>query len=110
MRRIAAIAFLALALPLAAQDRPKLEPLPEPPPPAPGFNFDAATDQPVTIQKNKKQSIEETTSPAGKKKIRVTNPDGSSYEMHEDRGDESAAGKPPLDTGLRVPLWTIYSF
>jgi hypothetical protein len=111
MRRLAFAMLLALALPLAAQDKPKLEPLPEPPPPQPGFNFDAAADQPqVTISRGGKQTIEEITTPAGKKIVRVTQPDGSGYELREDIGDGSAAGNAQFDTGLRVPLWTIYSF
>lgn len=110
MRRFAAILLFAASLPLAAQERPRLEPVPEPPPPAPGFNFDAAVDEPrVVIRKGDSQQIEERTTATGKKSITVTSPSGTTYELREDIGDSSGS-RLPGDTGLRVPLWQIYSF
>jgi hypothetical protein len=110
MRRLVFALLCAIALPLAAQDKPKLEPLPEPPPPQPGFNFDAAADQPQVTIGGGKQKIEESTTADGRKIIRVTNPDGSGYELRESIGDGNAAGNAQFDSGLRVPMWTIFSF
>lgn len=111
MRHFLAIVLFAAALPLCAQERPKFEPVPAPPP-APGFNFDSAVDVPtVNIRRGEVQQVEERDSAVdGKKTVTVTSPAGTVYELREDLGDGAATRSQPTDSGLRVPLWPIYSF
>jgi hypothetical protein len=111
MRHFLAVALLAAALPLCAQERLKFEPAPAPPP-EPGFNFDSTVDAPtVNIRRGETQQVEERASSLdGKKAVTVTSPAGTTYELREDLGDGAPTGSRPLDSGLRVPLWQIYQF
>jgi Protein of unknown function (DUF2782) len=106
----ASFAFLlALALPVAAQQPPKLEPLPEPPPPPPGADSEQPGEEGVQIQPNGNEQTEETVV-NGQRVVRVTRPGGNVYYIIEDRGDGPGARNESLDIGLRVPAWVIRQF
>jgi Protein of unknown function (DUF2782) len=107
LRRILAVPLLALALPLAAQQAPKLEPLPEPPPPPPGA-AERPDEAPVRIESKQDQVEEQLVD--GRHVVRVTTPSGQEYWLVEDLGDGPGVKNESLDHGVRVPLWVIKRF
>jgi hypothetical protein len=112
LRRIVAVILLGAALPLAAQQPPKLEPLPPPPPPPPGVNdSEQPGEQPIEIKPGENQRIEETVI-NGQRVARVTSPRGTVYYLIQNRGDgpNMGARNESLDPGVRVPLWVIREF
>jgi len=110
MRRLLASALLGIALPLAAQQLPKLEPLPEPPPPPPGFALDPALEPQVTITKHGEDQVEEYRVNGKLYAVKVTPPHGVPYWLVDGTGDGAMMRRDPLDTGMRVPQWVIHSF
>jgi hypothetical protein len=106
LRRILAPVLLAVALPLAAQQPPKLEPLPEIPPP-PGA-ADQPEEPPVRIGSGQDQVEEKLID--GRRVVRVTTPAGQEYWLVEDLGDGPGLKNESLDHGVRVPLWVIKRF
>jgi hypothetical protein len=110
MRRLLALALLGIALPLAAQQLPKLEPLPEPPPPPPGLALDPALEPQVTITRRGEDQVEEFRANGKLYAVKVTPPHGVPYWLVDTTGDGSMIRRESLDTGLRVPLWVIHSF
>ena len=109
LRRILAPALLAVALPLAAQQPPKLEPLPEPPPPPPGASADQPDEPTVRIQSGGGDQVEEQVID-GQRVVRVITPAGQEYYLIEDLGDGPGLRNESLDRGVRVPLWVIRRF
>ena len=109
LRRILAPALLAVALPLAAQQPPKLEPLPEPPPPPPGASADQPDEPTVRIQSGGGDQVEEQVID-GQRVVRVITPAGQEYYLIEDLGDGAGLRNESLDSGVRVPLWVIRRF
>ena len=110
MRRLLALGLLGIALPLAAQQPPKLEPLPEPPPPPPGLALDPALEPQVTITKRGEDTVEEFRVNGQLYAVRVTPPHGISYWLMDATGDGIMMRRDSLDSGLRVPQWVIHSF
>ena len=108
LRRILAPALLAVALPLAAQQPPKLEPLPEPPPP-PGVSAEQPDEAPVRIKPGRGDEVEEQVID-GRRVVRVVTPTGHEYYLIEDLGDGTGLRNESLDSGVRVPLWVIRRF
>ena len=106
-RQILVLALLAVSLPLAAQQPPKLEPLPEIPPPPPGV--EQPGEQPVRIQPGGGDQVEERLID-GRRVARVTTPAGQEYYLIEDLGDGPGLRNESLDRGVRVPLWVIRRF
>ena len=110
MRRLLALALLGFALPLAAQQLPKLEPLPEPPPPPPGLALDPALEPQVTITKRGEDQVEEFRVNGKLYAVKVTPPHGVSYWLVDGTGDGTMMRRDSLDSGLRVPQWVVHSF
>ena len=110
MRRLLAPALLIIALPLAAQQMPKLEPLPEPPPPPPGLALDPALEPQVTITTRGEDKVEEFRVSGKLYAVRITPPHGLPYWLMDDTGTGSMIRRDSLDSGLRVPQWVIHSF
>jgi hypothetical protein len=110
MRRLLALAILGIALPLAAQQPPKLEPLPEPPPPPPGLALDPALEPQVTITTRGEDKVEEFRVNGQLYAVKVTPPHGVSYWLMDATGDGIMMRRDALDSGLRVPQWVIRSF
>ena len=110
MHRLLGIALLAIALPLAAQQPPKLEPLPEPPPPPPGLVPDPALEPQVTIIKRGESKVEEYRINGKLYAMKVTPPYGAPYFLVDETGNGTMSRRDSLDSGLRVPQWVIHSF
>jgi len=110
MRRLLALALLGIALPLAAQQLPKLEPLPEPPPPPPGLALDPALEPQVTITRRGEDTVEEFRVNGRLYAVKVTPPHGVPYWLMDATGDGALVRRDSLDSGLRVPQWVIHSF
>ncbi len=110
MRRLIGIALLGIALPLAAQQPPKLEPLPAPPPPPPGLAPDPALEPQVTITKRGENKVEEYRINGKLYAMKVTPPNGVPYFLIDETGSGVMSRQDSLDSGLRVPQWVIHSF
>jgi hypothetical protein len=110
MRRLLALGLLGIALPLAAQQPPNLEPVPEPPPPPPGLALDPALEPQVTISKRGEDKVEEYRVNGQLYAVRVTPPHGVSYWLMDDSGEGAMMRRDSVDSGLRVPQWVIRSF
>lgn len=108
MRRPLFIAALLVALPAAAQQAPKLEPLPEPPPP-PGM-IDSPTEPQVTITKRGADKVEEFRMNGRLYMLKVTPPNGPTYYLIDNRGDGSWTRESLDGSKLRVPQWVIGTF
>ena len=110
MRRLLALALIGIALPLSAQQLPKLEPLPEPPPAPPGFVPDPALEPQVTITTRGQDRVEEYRINGKLYAMKVTPPHGVPYFLMDVSGDGAMIRRDSLDSGLRVPQWVIRSF
>jgi len=110
MRRLYAIALLGIALPLAAQQPPRLEPVPEPPPPPPGLALDPALEPQVTITTRGEDKVEEFRINGKLYAVKVTPPHGVPYYLLDDTGNGVMSRRDAVDSGLRVPQWVIRSF
>src|SRR5262249_48605182 len=108
-RKIAIAMLLCAALPVAAQQPPKLEPLPPPPPPPPGVEDEQPGEPSVEIRPGEGEQVEETVA-NGQRVVRVTRPGGAVYYIVEDRGDGPGVRNGSLDIGLRVPAWVIRQY
>jgi len=109
MRRALLLLFwAAIAAPALAQDRPpKLEPLPEAPPP-PTIR-DGADDPRVVINRPQDgDKVEEVRENGRVVRMKVTPPNGTPYYLI-DTGNGNWQ-RDPTDTGLRVPMWQIWTF
>ncbi len=104
--------LLAAALPVAAQQAkpPVLQPVPEPPPPPPGFELDSAVEPQVTILKRGTDTVEEYRIGGKLYMIKVTPPHGKPYYMVDHRGDGTFVRQDNFDSGIRPPMWVIFSF
>jgi hypothetical protein len=104
MRRVLPLLLAAAAFSASAQDRPpKLEPLPEPPPPP--VIRDGADDPRVVIPAPGNE-VKETSRPDG---VTVTPPDAAPYHLIN-IGPGEWERRDVLDPGVRVPMWTIWTF
>lgn len=103
--------LFAVALPVAAQTPPKLEPLPEPPPP-PGLIDDAALEPQVTIKQRGADKIEEYRINGRLYMIKVTPPHGKPYYLVDRKGTGSFTQEEAVvgDKGIAVPMWVIQTF
>ena len=110
MRRLFALALLGIALPLAAQQPPKLEPLPEPPPPPPGLVPDPALEPQVTITTRGADKVEEYRVNGRLYAVKVTPLHGVPYFLLDEEGNGVMSRRDALDSGLRVPQWVIRTF
>jgi hypothetical protein len=110
MRRLLGIALLGIALPLAAQQPPKLEPLPAPPPPPPGLAPDPSLEPQVTITKRGEDKVEEYRVNGKLYAMKVTPPHGAPYFLVDESGNGVMSRRDSLDSGLRVPQWVIHTF
>jgi hypothetical protein len=82
-------------------------------PPPPAFNPDEQSpdaEPEVTIKKEENQTVEEYRSGGRLYMIKITPKHGKPYYLVDDRGDGKFARQESLDSGLRVPTWTIHRF
>ncbi len=110
MRRVLFLLLLgAAASTLAQQQRPpRLEPLPEAPPPP--LIRDGADDPRVTIKPQEGDKVEEVRDGGRVVMIKVTPPGGVPYYLLDLAGTGNWTRREALDTGNRVPMWTIRTF
>ncbi len=115
MRTILALTaalLLAAALPAAAQqDKPPvLQPVPAPPPPPPGYEPDPALEPQVTILKRGTDLVEEYRLGGKLYMIKVTPPHGKPYYLVDNIGDGKFVRQDNYDSGIRPPMWVIFTF
>ena len=106
MRRLIVLFAFAFAMPVSAQQPPKLEPLPEPPP-AVGLDAQALEERGVKIQPGERA---EEFIAAGKRVIRVTRPNGAVYYLIEQEGGANAPVGDAANTNFSVPQWLIFKW
>jgi len=107
MSRLAILVFALLASGALAQDDkpPQLEPLPEPPPSA----GDAADEPQVRIPVQEGDVVEEIRAGGEVVILKVTPKEGPPYFLVQ-TGKGEWTRRDSLDSGLRVPMWPIYTF
>jgi hypothetical protein len=88
---------------------PKLEPLPEVPPP-PEIAGDAELEPQVTITRKDGETVEEARIDGRLIWIKVTPRHGRPYFLVPDAGGQLFLRRDSLDSGLRVPLWLLFTF
>ena len=102
------LALTAFAQP--APPPPKLEPLPEPPPAPPEIAGDPELEAQVTIVRRENETIEEFRVNGRLTMVKVTPRHGRPYYLVADGASGSFVRRDSLDSGLRVPLWVLFSF
>ena len=95
-------AFAQPALPPAALP-PNLEPIPE------GAG-DAELEPQVTISRRNGQTFEEARVNGRLVWIKVTPAHGTSYYLIPDGNEYTFIRRDSLDSGLKVPLWVLFTF
>ena len=95
----------------SAPPPPKLEPLPEPPPPPspPAAQTDPELEPQVTIIHREEETIEEFRVKGRLTMIKVTPRHGRPYYLVAD-SEGAFWRRDSLDSGLRVPMWVLFSF
>jgi len=109
MRRLLFVAaFSVVAAGARAQQPPKLEPLPEPPPPP--LVQDGADEPRVRIAPQEGDRVEEMREGGRVVMLKVTPPGGVPYYLMDLTGNGVFTRRESLDSGIRVPMWTIKTF
>src|SRR5258706_5215139 len=109
MRRLLFLVLLAAGVSVLAQERPpKLEPLPEAPPPP--LIRDGADEPRVRIAPQEGDKVEEMRDGGRVVMLKVTPPNGVPYYLLDLVGNGTWTRRDSLDTGNRVPMWTIKTF
>jgi hypothetical protein len=109
---ILSAAVFAVALNATAQKMPpaNLEPLPEAPPPPPEIANDPELEPQITIIRRATETIEEYRVGGRLTMIKVTPKTGRPYYLVADGLDGAWVRRDSLDTGLKVPMWLLFSF
>ena len=118
MRRLLLLLLLGAALPAYAQSTtetpprpPNLQPAPDPPPPPPGYELDPALEPQVTIMQRGTDTVEEYRVAGKLYMIKVTPSHGVPYYLLDERGDgQFTRQDSAFDSGIRPPMWVIYSW
>jgi hypothetical protein len=111
MRRLILCCVLgAAAAAFAQQPPPKLEPLAEPPPPPPGVRDIGADEPRVRIAPQEGDRVEEIRDGGRVIMLKVTPPGGAPYYLVESPGSGNWMRRDSLDDGVRVPMWSIFTF
>lgn len=109
MRRFALLACLVIALPVLAQQPPKLDPVPEPPPPPPGMQDDVDEPQ-VTITRRGEDRVEEYRIRGKLYMVKVTPPHGVPYYLVDQAGEGQFVRQDGPGNPMSVPMWVIKSW
>ena len=112
---VVAVFAVSLALTAAAQQTPaKLEPLPEAAPAPPEIANDAELQAALQAQvkqlQRENQTVEEYRSNGRLRFVRVTPQHGRSYYLIADAANGGFVRRDSLDSGLKVPMWVLFSF
>jgi len=94
----------------AAQAPAKTEPLPQPPPPPPEFIGDPDLEPQVTIVRRPTETIEEYRVNGRLTMIKVMPKSGRPYYLVANGADGTFIRRDSLDTGVKVPMWLLFSF
>ncbi|HZQ61334.1 MAG TPA: DUF2782 domain-containing protein [Casimicrobiaceae bacterium] len=100
---------VAVAWAQPAPPPPKLEPLPDVPPP-PGVSGEEELQPQVTITQRQGEKVEEARVNGRLVWVRVTPRHGRPYFLIPDPGGNTYIRRDSNDTGLKVPLWVLFSF
>ena len=111
VKLVSTFAF-AVALAAFAQKPPpaKLEPLPEASPPPPEIASDPELEPQVTIVRRPTETIEEYRVNGRLTMIKVIPRTGRPYYLVADGTDGTFIRRDSLDTGVKVPMWLLFSF
>lgn len=104
------LAFGSSASALAADLRPADFPSAPPPPTLSAEDQSPDAEPEVTIKREEAQTIEEYRAGGRLYMIKITPKYGKPYFLVDDRGDGKFARQEALDSGVRVPRWTIHRF
>jgi hypothetical protein len=105
------LALIATAHALAATaPPPALEPLPEALPPPPEVTSEPYLEPEITIVHRDKVTMEEYRLGGRLVWIKVTPQYGKPYYLVPDGAGGTFARRDSLDTGLRVPMWLLFTF
>jgi uncharacterized protein DUF2782 len=106
------VAFFAMAMAHAepAPPPPALEPLPEAQPPPLEIANDPELEPQVTIVRRDKETHEEYRIGGRLVWIKVTPQYGRPYYLVADGAHGTFIRRDSLDTGLRVPMWLLFTF
>jgi hypothetical protein len=110
---MAAAFAVGLQFPAGAQQvppPPKLEPLPEAPPPPPAVAADPELQPQVTTVQRENETIEEYRVNGRLSMVKVTPRHGRPYYLVANGANGAFVRRDSLDSGLRVPLWVLWSF
>ena len=91
---------------------PNLEPLPPPPEPPAGYELDPKLEPTVVNIRPKigEKGRQEYRLNGKLYMIRVTPEQGTPYFLIDEQGNGSYIRMSPQDSGLRVPMWVIFTF
>lgn len=109
---LSAALLFAVALGATAQKAPPatLEPLPEAPPTPPEIANDPDLEPQITITRRATETIEEYRVGGRLTMVKVTPKTGRPYYLVADGADGTWVRRDSLDTGLKVPMWLLFSF
>ncbi len=110
---VAAALTCALASAVFAQvapPPPKLEPVPEPGPPPSEIANDPELDPQITIIRRENETVEEFRVNGRLTMVKVTPLHGRPYYLIAQGTDGTFIRRDSLDTGLKVPMWLLFSF
>ena len=108
-----AIVAVGIALSAAAETAPPppaLEPVPEAPPPPPEIANDPELQPQITIVRRENETLEEYRVNGRLTMVKVTPRQRRPYYVVAGAADGAFIRRDSLDTGLRVPLWVLFSF
>jgi hypothetical protein len=107
-----AVAVASNALAQQAPAPPALQPLPDAPLPAPEVANpnDPELEPQVTIVRREHETIEEYRVSGRLIMVKVTPKNGRPYYLVAEGPNGSFVRRDSLDTGLRVPMWLLFSF
>src|SRR6266851_4137478 len=108
-----AVVAVGIALSAAAETAPpppQLEALPEAPPPPHEIANDPELAPQITIIRRENETLEEYRVNGRLTMVKVTPRQGRPYYLVAGGADGAFIRRDSLDTGLRVPLWVLFSF
>jgi len=103
----------ALAWGVSAQGAPPpppLEPVPEPGPPPPEVANDPELAPQITVIRRENETVEEFRVNGRLTMVKVTPLHGRPYYLIAQGTDGAFIRRDSLDTGLKIPMWLLFSF
>jgi hypothetical protein len=100
----------AQALAQAPPPPPALEPLPEPQPAPPEIANDPDIEPQVTVIRRERETVEEYRLGGRLVWVKVSPRVGPVYYLVPEGPNGAFVRRDGLDTGLRVPMWLIFTF